>query len=73
MRYWEIVEAGRRDAEQPDHNTERKRWKRYWQMQMRISRALASDAEKRSKDLPAGTASICRSAPAYDQPTGLPF
>jgi len=57
------------DAEQPDNDTETERWKRYWAKQQRINRALAADAEKRSRGLPT-TASARLSGPADQQPTG---
>ena len=74
MRYWEIVEAGQRDAdtEETDDDNEHERWKRYWAKQQRVNRALAADAEKRSRGLPT-SASICRSEPPDVQPSGWAF
>jgi len=56
------------EAEQPDYEAERERWKRYWAYQQRINRALAAGDEKRSRGL-SGNVSACQSVPVGD--TGL--
>ncbi len=57
------------EAEQPNYDEERARWQRYWAYQKRINRALAADAENRSKGLN-GNVSACQSAPVGDRQTG---
>lgn len=57
------------DTDQPDYDTESERWKRYWAKQQRINRALAADAERRSRGLD-GNASACQSVPVGDRQTG---
>lgn len=60
------VDAG---TEQPDDDTETERWKRYWAYQQRMNKALAADAEQRSRGLD-GNVSAMQSAPIGNQQTG---
>lgn len=46
------------EAEQPDDETKAERWKRYWAYQQRVNKALAADAEQRSKGLDGNVSAI---------------
>ena len=57
------------ENDQPDHDTETERWKRYWAKQQRLNRALTADAEKQSRGL-SGHVSACQNVPVGDRQTG---
>ena len=57
------------ETDKPDPDTERRLWQSYWAKQLRINRALAAHAEKRSRGL-SGNVSACQSVPVGDQQTG---
>jgi hypothetical protein len=57
------------DAGQPDPDAERRLWQIYWAKQQRANRALAADAEKRSRGL-SGNVSALQSVPGGGRQTG---
>jgi Na+-translocating ferredoxin:NAD+ oxidoreductase RnfC subunit len=58
------------ETDKPDPDTERRLWQSYWAKQQRIAKALAADAEKRSRGASTSVSALI-SAPASDRSTGL--